>query len=109
MLKKTSYIGTANIFTAFGILVAIAACSGGNTTAGMKATDYPDYQSQAAQVYLQKCSQCHAAPLPKIHVAAHWPGVVQRMEMRMQNKAMQPPNKQETSMILEYLQKHAGQ
>ena len=90
-------------------ITILGACSNGNNAEGMKATDYPDYESAAAQLYIAKCSECHAAPLPRIHIARHWPGVVQRMEMRMQNKAIQPPNKQETAMILEYLQKHARQ
>ena len=107
MLTINKFYSTTSILVlAISIL---GACSKGNNAEGMKATDYPDYESAAAQLYIARCSECHAAPLPKIHIARHWPGVVQRMEMRMQNKAIQPPNKQETAMILEYLQKHARQ
>ena len=75
----------------------------------LQPSDYPEHESGAAALYLSQCGGCHAAPLPRIHTAKHWPGVVQRMEMRMNNKVVTPPNAEETAIILGYLQKHAGE
>lgn len=91
------------------VVLSLVACSDVGQSEGMKVTDYPDHQSEAAQLYIAKCGECHAAPLPGTHTADHWPGVVQRMVMRMNNKAIQPPNGQELAVILGYLQKHAQQ
>lgn len=87
----------------------VTACSDGGENQGMKATDYPDHQTEAAKLYIAKCGQCHAAPLPTVHPADQWPGVVERMMMRMNNKAIQPPSRQEIAVILGYLQQHASQ
>jgi len=70
-------------------------------------SDYPDHQSEAAVLYISNCSGCHAAPLPKIHEADQWPGIVRRMEMRMANKAIQAPSAEDTAIIVGYLQTHA--
>lgn len=70
-------------------------------------SDYPENETEAAKLYVSKCSGCHAAPLPTIHDAGQWPSIVRRMEMRMNNKAVQPPNAEETAIIIGYLQKHA--
>lgn len=68
---------------------------------------YPDAESPGAKLYVEKCSGCHAAPLPGIHVSSHWPGIVQRMQQRMTAKAIQPLNKTDVAIIVDYLQKHA--
>lgn len=70
-------------------------------------SDYPEHESEVAKLYVSKCSGCHAAPLPRIHEADQWPGIVRRMEMRMNNKAIPPPNAEDTAVIIGYLQKHA--
>ena len=70
-------------------------------------SDYPEHETETAKLYVSKCSGCHAAPLPTIHDAGQWPSIVRRMEMRMNNKAVQPPNAEETAIIIGYLQKHA--
>jgi hypothetical protein len=90
-------------------LLLLAACSDSGNNQGMKVTDYPDHQTEAAKLYIVKCGQCHAAPLPTVHPANQWPGIVERMTMRMNNKAIQPPNRQEIAVILGYLQQHASQ
>lgn len=97
---------------ALGLLLAITglvACSQGQESTPLKMTDYPEYESEPAKLYVSKCSGCHAAPLPSIHAARHWLGVLQRMQMRMKNKAVQPLNSNEMAVVLDYLQKHAQQ
>ena len=85
----------------------LSGCTNDQGINQIQLTDYPEHESEEATLYISKCSGCHAAPLPKIHTARQWPGVVQRMEMRMNNKAVKPPSSQETAVIIGYLQKHA--
>ena len=89
------------------VVVVLFACSQEQQSKPLKATDYPEHESESAKLYVSKCSGCHAAPLPKIHTKRHWPGVVQRMQMRMKNKAIQPLNSNEIAIVVSYLQKHA--
>lgn len=87
------------------VLLVASACTGEAPPATM---DYPETGSTAMQLYLARCSDCHVAPQPVSHTAKVWPGVLQRMQMRMQAKARTPLEKQELSLILDYLQRHAG-
>ena len=90
-------------------ILALNSCSYELESNPLKVTDYPEYESEPAKLYLAKCSGCHAAPLPRIHTFRHWPGVVQHMQMRMKNKAVQPLNPNELAIVIGYLQKHARQ
>lgn len=47
------------------------------------ATDLPDPASTNAGLVVRYCGQCHAVPMPTMHSAADWPGVVRRMWLRM--------------------------
>lgn len=67
----------------------------------------PDSQSQAALLYVEKCSACHTVPLPSKHTARLWPSVLQRMQMRMKSKGVQKLSRDELALLLDYLQKHA--
>lgn len=69
--------------------------------------NYPDADGQAAVLYVNKCGQCHAAPLPDNHTANIWPAVLERMKMRMISKKVTPLTEEETVIVLEYLQTHA--
>ena len=68
---------------------------------------YPEEGSSVWQLYLARCGDCHVAPQPGSHVAKMWPGILQRMQMRMQAKARTPLDKTELEMILDYVQRHA--
>jgi hypothetical protein len=70
---------------------------------------YPEAGSPAAQRFQEKCTGCHNAPQPSVHTARMWPSVLQRMQMRMKAKGVQPLNKTELGEILDYLQRHAAQ
>lgn len=85
----------------------LVACTDQSKTVSLTASDYPESGSEQAVLYLTKCGECHAAPLPKIHAAEEWPGVVQRMQFRMTSKAMPALNKQDIASIVDYLQRHA--
>ena len=85
-------------------MLAISACTGEPPPATM---NYPEEGSSVMQLYIAKCGDCHVAPQPVSHVAKVWPGVLQRMQMRMQAKARRPLDKAELGMILDYVQRHA--
>lgn len=96
--------------TTLGLLLVIwglIACSQEQQSSPLKLSDYPEYESEPAKLYVSKCSGCHAAPLPEVHVARQWSSVVQRMQIRMINKAVQPLTSNELAIVLDYLQKHA--
>lgn len=91
----------------FGITsLAVSACTGETPPVTI---DYPEAGSAATQLYLAKCDDCHRAPQPTAHTATTWPGVLQRMQMRMQAKARKPLDKDELGLILDYLQRNAGE
>ena len=87
------------------LLLICSACTG---EAPPEPVDYPETGSAVTQLYLARCGDCHVAPQPASRTARVWPGIVQRMQMRMQAKARTPLNKNELSLILDYLQRHAG-
>jgi hypothetical protein len=65
------------------------------------------------------CVQCHNLPNPAMHHAAKWPGIVQRMVVRMEGKGnlgtlmaemmagVKAPSADETREINAYLERHA--
>lgn len=97
-----------NSFAILAVVLSLLACTEQAPTVQLTVEDYPEYDSDAARLYLTKCGDCHAAPLPSIHPASQWPGVVQRMQFRMTSKAMRELNDYERETIVGYLQKHAG-
>lgn len=88
-------------------LISLTACGVDNSPA--QASDYPEYTSERASLYLSKCSLCHAAPLPSSHTAVIWPRVVERMQIRMIDKSIPPLDQQELQIIEGYLQQFAKQ
>ncbi|WP_455205549.1 hypothetical protein [Kaarinaea lacus] len=90
------------IFTV-AMCLLVCACSEPKITK----KNYPDADSQAAVLYISKCGQCHAAPLPDKHTANIWPAVLERMKLRMISHKVRPLTEEETVIVLEYLQTHA--
>ena len=85
-------------------MLTVSACTGEAPPATM---NYPEEGSSVMQSYIAKCGDCHVAPQPVSHTAKVWPGVLHRMQMRMQAKARKPLDKTELAMILDYVQRHA--
>jgi hypothetical protein len=81
----------------------LTACS---DTTPPSPVEYPEMESEGAQLLVQRCSICHAAPKPSLHMASHWPRVLERMQMRMSSKAQMPLKPKEFSVLLDYLQRH---
>lgn len=68
----------------------------------------PEAGSLPAQLLQEKCGACHGVPQADIHPPEMWPGVVYRMQMRMQSKGFKPLTERERELIVDYLQRHAG-
>jgi mono/diheme cytochrome c family protein len=96
-----------NYFLYLAIIINLIACSEQSSSVQLQKSDYPDYNTDAAKLYLTKCSECHGAPLPEIHTARQWLSVVQRMQYRMTSKAMPGLNKHEMAEIVGYLESNA--
>jgi cytochrome c5 len=83
------------------------------------ATQLPQRKSQGARLVMAYCVQCHNLPNPAMHHAAKWPGIVQRMVLRMEGKGnmgalmsemmagVKAPSAEDTKTIVAYLRRHA--
>ena len=79
----------------------------------------PEPGSRSAKLVIGYCVQCHNLPNPAMHDAAKWPGIVQRMVLRMEGKGnlgtlmaemmagVKAPGAEDTKAIVDYLQRHA--
>jgi hypothetical protein len=79
----------------------------------------PEADSPGAELVLRYCVQCHNLPNPAMHEARRWPGVVQRMVLRMQGRGnmgalmsdmmagVKAPSEKETASLVAYLRRHA--
>jgi len=75
----------------------------------------PEPDSEGAQLTLRYCVQCHNLPNPAMHDAARWPGVVNRMVLRMEGRGnlgtlmsemmagVKAPSTQEAKALTDYL------
>ncbi|HEV3011025.1 MAG TPA: hypothetical protein VGX52_18530 [Burkholderiales bacterium] len=79
----------------------------------------PEPRSPGARLVIAYCVQCHNLPNPAMHHAAKWPGIVERMVMRMEGKGnmgtlmaemmagVKAPGADDTKAIVAYLRRHA--
>ena len=79
----------------------------------------PEGDTRGAKLVVSYCVQCHNLPNPAMHHAEKWPGVVQRMVLRMEGKGnmgtlmaemmagVKAPGADDTKTIIAYLQRHA--
>jgi hypothetical protein len=79
----------------------------------------PERGSPGAELVLRYCVQCHNLPNPAMHESRRWPGVVQRMVLRMQGRGnmgalmsdmmagVKAPSENETVTLVAYLRRHA--
>jgi len=51
-----------------------------------EARQLPEPQSEGARLTQRYCVQCHNLPNPAMHHAARWPGLVERMVLRMRGR-----------------------
>ncbi len=83
------------------------------------AVQLPEPGSRGAALTLRYCVQCHNVPNPAMHHAQKWPGIVERMVLRMEGRGnlgelmaemmagVKAPSEDETVAIIAYLRKHA--
>jgi hypothetical protein len=79
----------------------------------------PEPASPGARLALRYCVQCHNLPNPAMHHAPKWPGIVERMVLRMQGRGnlgelmaemmagVRAPAAEETRTLVAYLQRHS--
>lgn len=79
----------------------------------------PQPKSRGAQLVVRYCVQCHNLPNPAMHHAAKWPGIVERMVVRMQGKGnmgtlmrdmmagVAAPSDEEIPPLVAYLRRNA--
>lgn len=79
----------------------------------------PTPNSQGARLVVEYCVQCHNLPNPAMHEAAKWPGIVERMVLRMRGKGnlgdlmkemmagVKAPSEDERAVLLAYLQRNS--
>ncbi len=84
-----------------------------------EARQLPERRSAGAQLMIRYCVQCHNLPNPAMHHAARWPGIVERMVLRMQGRGnlgtlmsemmagVLAPDLEETKALVAYLRRHA--
>ena len=84
-----------------------------------EARQLPERRSAGAQLVVGYCVQCHNLPNPAMHHAAKWPGIVERMVLRMEGRGnmgtlmsemmagVEAPDLEETKALVAYLRKHA--
>jgi hypothetical protein len=83
------------------------------------AAQLPQPKSPGARLTIAYCVQCHNLPNPAMHHAAKWPGIVERMVLRMEGKGnmgtlmaemmagVKAPSAEDTKTIVAYLRRHA--
>jgi hypothetical protein len=84
-----------------------------------EARQLPERRSAGAQLMIRYCVQCHNLPNPAMHHAAKWPGIFERMVVRMRGKGnlgelmqdmmagVEAPSVDEAETLLDYLRKHS--
>jgi hypothetical protein len=83
------------------------------------ASQLPAPDSRGARLTLRYCVQCHNLANPAMHHAEKWPGVVERMVLRMEGRGnlgtlmsemmagVKAPSEEESRAIVGYLRKYA--
>ena len=83
------------------------------------ARELPERGAAGAELTLRYCVQCHNLPNPAMHHAAKWPGIVDRMVLRMQGRGnlgplmsemmggVRAPGPEEARELVAYLQRNA--
>jgi hypothetical protein len=79
----------------------------------------PQPDARGAALVVQYCVQCHNLPNPAMHNAAKWPGIVDRMVLRMRGRGnmgdlmkdmmagVQAPTDEETRILVAYLRQNS--
>ncbi len=86
---------------------------------GFETDMLPEPASRGARLTLRYCVQCHNLANPAMHEARKWPGIVERMVLRMEGRGnmgqlmhemmagVVAPEPEEKKALVAYLRKHA--
>lgn len=85
------------------LTLLLAGCAG----KGPVVPDVPAAGSPAAQLFVNRCGVCHAAPHPARYDYAAWCYLVPVMEQHMKERGMGMLSADERDTILAYLQEYA--
>lgn len=69
-------------------------------------TELPD--TEAADLFVERCSACHQTPSPGAHTASGWKPVIARMQGNMSRMGVEQLSDAERSRILGFLEEHAA-
>lgn len=76
--------------------------------AGCKPPALPDSSSPGAQLYVNRCGNCHVPYNPHEMTASMWDTQVTMMEDKIQKAGMPALTSDERDAILDYLKRNAG-
>ena len=68
----------------------------------------PEAESAPAQLYAQRCGQCHRAYDPHSMTSAMWDTQVTLMEGKIRDAGLQPLTAEQRKIIMDYLTRNAG-
>ena len=68
----------------------------------------PEPESAAAQLYQQRCGGCHRLYAPGVLKFEMWKLTLQRMQGEMARRGAKPLSPEETTVLLDYLQRHSS-
>ena len=71
--------------------------------------DLPESESEAAQLYVRRCSGCHRVYHPQLLTAKMWDFMLSRMDEEFQRYNRPLLAGQERQTVRAYLHKHSGQ
>jgi len=93
-----------NFLTCLAVALLFSACDSESNHALMT---YPEQESTAFQQFTRQCSSCHRPPMPDVHTAREWEGVVVRMQQHKEQRGLLVMSDVEQQQVLTYLQAHA--
>jgi len=93
-----------NSFICLAVVLLFSACDSESNHALMA---YPEQESTAFQEFARQCSSCHRPPMPDVHMAKEWEGVVVRMQQHKEQRGLVAMSYAEQQQVLSYLQTHA--
>jgi hypothetical protein len=76
--------------------------------AGCGPRKLPQANTYAAQLYAERCGQCHRLYDPRSMTAAMWQVQVKAMQDRMRTAGITPLSPRQRKLILGYLERNAG-
>jgi len=108
MTVKKMMIKNSAMIVLFGLLpVFLMGCN--QETPSTSVAAYPDQGSKNFKQFARQCSACHRPPMPDLHTALAWEGVVSLMQQHRVQQGLGAMKADEKQQVLDYLRRHSGQ